>query len=64
MVFCLTAYVLQVAADDGWNTLRKMIRMMSQYVFYLEVCDILAKETNDSFINLVVRLTNGDNCAR
>jgi len=28
--------------------------MMSQYVFYLEVCTILAKETNDSFINLVV----------
>jgi len=51
VLFCLTAYVLQVAADECWNTLRKM---MSQYVFYSEVCAILAKETNDSFLNLVV----------
>ena len=30
VVFCLAAYVLQVAADDCWSTPRKM---MSQYVF-------------------------------
>jgi len=42
----------------------KMIRMMSQYVFYSEVCIILAKETNDSFINVVVRSTDRDNYAR
>ena len=41
VVFCLAAYVLQVAADDCWSTPRKM---MSQYVFYSEVCAILAKK--------------------
>ena len=46
-----------MAADDCWNTPRKM---MSQYVLYSEVCIILAKETNDSFINLVV--TDRGNC--
>ena len=55
--FCLAAYVLLVAADDCWNTPRKMT---SQYVFYSEVCTILAKEANDSFINLVV--TDRGNC--
>ena len=34
--------------------------MMSQYVLYSEVCTILAKETNDSFTNLVV--TDRGNC--
>ena len=57
MVFCLAAYVLQVAAHDRWSTPRKM---MSQYVVYSEVCAILGKETNDSFINLVV--TDRGNC--
>ena len=41
VVFCLASYVLQVAADDCWNTPRKMI---SQYVLYSEVCAILAKK--------------------
>ena len=34
VVFCLVAYVLQVA-DDCWNTPRKM---MAHVVFYSEVC--------------------------
>ena len=55
VVFCLAAYVLQVAADDCWSTPRKM---MSQYVFYSEVCAILAKETSDPFTNMAVRSTD------
>ena len=58
MVFCLAAYVLQVAADDCWSTPRKM---MSQNVFYSKVCAILAKETSDQFTNIVVRSTDRDN---
>ena len=64
MVFCLAACVVQVAANDCWNTTRKMIKMMSQFAFYSEVCAILAKEADDSFINLVVRSSNRDNCGR
>ena len=52
VVFCLAAYVLQVAADDCWSTQRKT---MFQYVFYSEVCAILAKETSDPLTNMVVR---------
>ena len=59
VVFCLPAYVLQVAADDCWSTPRKM---MSQDVFYSEVCAILAKETSDPFTNMVVRSTDRGNC--
>ena len=36
--------------------------MMSQNVFYSEVCAILAKETSDPFINIVVRSTDRGNC--
>ena len=38
VVFCLAAYVLQMA-DDCWNTPSKI---MSQYVLYSEVSAILA----------------------
>ena len=58
VVFCLAAYVLQVAADDCWSTPRKM---MSQNVFYSKVCAILAKETSDPFTNIVVRSTDRGN---
>ena len=44
-VFCLAAYVLQLA-DACWNTPRKM---MSQYVFYSEECAILS-DRNERFI--------------
>ena len=59
VVFCLAAYVLQVAADDCWSTPRKM---MSQYVFYTGVCAILAKETSNPFTNMMVRSTDRGNC--
>ena len=59
VVFCLAACVLQVAADDYWSTRRKM---MSQCVFYSEVCAILAKETSDPFTNMVIRSTDRGNC--
>ena len=55
MVFCLASYVLKVAADDCWSSPGKM---MSQYVFYSEVCAILAKETSDPFTNRAVRSTD------
>ena len=37
VVFCLAAYVLQVAADDCWSTPRKM---MSQCVLFRGMCHI------------------------
>ena len=59
VVFCFAAYVLQVAAEDCWSTRRKM---MSQYVFYSEVCALLVKETSDPFTNMVIRSTDRGNC--
>ena len=58
VVFCLAAYVLQVTANDCWSSPRKM---MSQYVFYSEVCAILAEETSDPFTNMVVKSTDRGN---